>query len=274
MANSLGNGVTVIDGVTNTSTRVPTGWANAMVVNSVTNKIYVSCESAVGGHKGTVTVIDGATNATTIISVADGWVPHSMAVNPVTNKIYLVEATRTAPGDKLKPNHVLVIDGATNTTETVVTGDGLGGVAVNAETNKIFVANCESSSVTVIDGVSNHTTQVPVGWCPAHLDVNPLTNKIYVTYFFVSDATRNFPFSTEGTADNMNSLTVIDGDSYRTTTTRFGSSVKHIRIALNTVTNRIYVTAYPTKDVTVLDGTSVKGGDAPSRTNSILPNLE
>jgi YVTN family beta-propeller protein len=254
VTNSFGNGVTVIDGATNKTTRVTTGWANDLVVNPVTNKIYVSCESAVGGHKGTVSVIDGATNATMTIPIETGWLPHSMAVNPVANKIYIVETTATAPGEKLKTNRVLVIDGATNATATVETGTGMGGIAVNPETNRIFVANCQSSSVTVIDGATNRTRQVPTGWCPSHVDVNPVTNKIYITYFFITDATRRFPFKSDGISDETNTMTVIDGASYRTTTTKFVSDIRYLGIALNTVTNRIYVVAGGSNDVTVLDG--------------------
>ncbi len=54
-----------------------------MAVNSVTNKIYVANEFG-----NTVTVIDGATNNTTTVSV--GQDPYAVAVNPVTNKIYVV----------------------------------------------------------------------------------------------------------------------------------------------------------------------------------------
>ena len=49
-----------------------------------------------------VTVIDGATNSTTIVSVGSG--PEPVAVNPVTNKIYV--------GNNAS-NSVTVIDGET-----------------------------------------------------------------------------------------------------------------------------------------------------------------
>ena len=41
-----------------------------------------------------VTVIDGATNSTTTVQV--GIKPQAVAVNPVTNKIYVANATATA----------------------------------------------------------------------------------------------------------------------------------------------------------------------------------
>ena len=50
-----------------------------------------------------------------------------------------------------------MIDGATNATTTVTVGNFPAAVAVNAETNKIYVANQGSASVTVIDGATNAT---------------------------------------------------------------------------------------------------------------------
>ena len=58
-----------------------------------------------------MTVIDGATNTTT--TVAAGSRPDAVAVNPVTNKIYVANSGS---------NNVTVIDGATNTTTTVAAG--------------------------------------------------------------------------------------------------------------------------------------------------------
>ena len=48
--------------------------------------------------------------------------------------------------------NMTVIDGATNKTTTVAVGDGPHALAVNPVTNKIYVANGGSASVTVISG--------------------------------------------------------------------------------------------------------------------------
>ena len=58
-----------------------------------------------------VTVIDGATNA--ITTLAAGTTPRAVAVNPVTNKIYVANNGS---------NDVTVIDGATNTITTLAAG--------------------------------------------------------------------------------------------------------------------------------------------------------
>jgi YVTN family beta-propeller protein len=270
VANSTGDGVTVIDGVTNKTAQIATGWANAMVVNPATNKIYVSCESAAGGHTGTVSVIDGATNSITTITTESGWLPYGMSVNPITNRIYVIERTQVAPGERRKPGRVLVIDGATNELTTVGTGTEPLGIAVNPETNKVFVTNFDSNTVTVIDGATNATGVVQVGLNPQGITLNPKANKIYVTYSFRSDATREFPFDSRGTPTPMdNSVTVIDGVSFKTATTRFAGLQVSINIAVNPVTNRIYMTQFPSEDVTVMDGTSMDaGGTVPAATSS------
>ena len=62
----------------------------AAAVNSATNKTYVVnefCPSSPCPSPGTVTVIDGVTDATTTVPV--GVNPFAIAVNPVTNQIYV-----------------------------------------------------------------------------------------------------------------------------------------------------------------------------------------
>src|SRR6266481_9903228 len=56
----------------------------AAAVNPVTNKIYVANQGS-----NYVTVIDGAKNTITHITVAVGATPVAVAVNPVTNQIYV-----------------------------------------------------------------------------------------------------------------------------------------------------------------------------------------
>ncbi len=166
--------VTVIDGATNSTTTVATGFGPAYIaVNPVTNKIYVTNEGN-GVTPSTVTVIDGATNAAT--NVTAGLAPFAVAVNTVTNQIYVANQGHTP-----NPSTVTVIDGGSNSTTTLPAGTLPSAVAVNSITNKIYVANFWSGNVTVIDGASNETTSLAVGGGPNVVAVNPVTNKIYVS---------------------------------------------------------------------------------------------
>ena len=167
---AYGNSVTVIDGVTHSTTSVAVGnFPLAIALNPDTNKIYVA-----NANGSTVTVMDGVTNTTTTVAVGGA---KAIAVNPVTNKIYVADNYS---------NTFTVIDGATNSTTTVAAGSGPtdfnnpNAIAVNQITNKIYVANTASNTVTVIDGTSNSTSTVAVGTSPSAIAVDPVTNKIYV----------------------------------------------------------------------------------------------
>ncbi len=173
----------------------------------MTNKIYIA--NAINSIIGSVTVIDGATNSTTTVPAGAG----PVAVNPVTNKIYV---------GNFNSNNVTVIDGATNATTTVAAGSNPFALAVNPVTNKIYVASSvNSNNVTVIDGATNTTTTVAAGTNPAAAAVNPVTNKIYVA----NNGSRN--------------VTVIDGATNSTATIAAGAF--SLAVAVNPVTNEIYV---------------------------------
>ena len=76
-------------------------------------------------------------------AVTAGTNPRAVAVNPVTNKIYVANGGS---------NNVTVIDGSGSSTATVTAGTYPHAVAVNPVTNKVYVANPACHTVTVIDG--------------------------------------------------------------------------------------------------------------------------
>ena len=235
--------VTVIDGVTLSTTAIAVGVAPwVVVVDPLTNKIYVTnvcgndpnCRS---DSNGTVTVIDGATLTSQTIVV--GIAPHATAVNSITNKVYVANQDSDT---------VTVIDGATNNTTTIAVGSAPIGVAVNTVTNKIYVANFSSGTVTVIDGATNRTTTVPVPIDPYVAAVNSVTNKIYI-------------------ADHLNAVAVIDGVTNNVTEVVVGAGP--CALGVNPMSNKIYVANYNSSDVTVIDGptnntTTVPVGISPS----------
>src|ERR1022692_4242522 len=79
-------------------------------------------------------VIPSLVRAQTVTAtVSAGLAPIAIAVNPVTNTIYVAN---------LDSNNVTVMDGATNTvTATVPVGIGPGAIAVNPVTNQIYVGD-------------------------------------------------------------------------------------------------------------------------------------
>lgn len=181
-----GSYVDVLDGSTNAVTSVSVGYdCSGIAVNAITNRVYVPCIVARSGYGyATMYVIDGATKAVTAAfaaGIAPNW-PYPVAINSVTNKIYMPDGR----GD------VSVIDGATNAVNLVAgCVSGPSPVAVNTATNRTYIGN--GSGVTVLDGASSSVTTVATGSQANAVAVNSVTNKIYV-------------------ANASNDVTVIDGD--------------------------------------------------------------
>ncbi len=156
--------LSVIDGATNAVVATVTGFSypEGVAVHPGRNLIYV----AHNGNK--LTVINGANN--TIVGVLDtGTWNHSVGVNANTDRAYVC---RTAPF------LTAVMNLATN---TKITDLGVGGhLAVNPDTNRIYIASLHESVVTVIDGATNGTittiSRDSVDGIPA---VNPSTNCVY-----------------------------------------------------------------------------------------------
>ena len=158
-------------------------------------------------------------------TLGTGSLPVAVAINPVTNKIYVVNQNS---------NNVTVIDGVTYSTVTVAVGSAPQAVAVDATIDKIYVANQNSDTVTVIDGTNNSTATVGVGINPMAVAANPVTNKIYVSNY------------------RGNSVTVIDGATNSTLTVAAGSYPQ--ALAINQITNEVYVVNCDGGNVTVIDG--------------------
>ena len=91
-------------------------------------------------------MIDGATN-TVITTLATGYLPAAIDVNPITNTIYVADANS---------HDVWVINGATNTLTTTIHQLTPSGLAVDPVTNTIYVPN--GSNVSVISGATNKVT--------------------------------------------------------------------------------------------------------------------
>ncbi len=81
-----------------------------------------------------------------------GSYPVAIAVNPVTNLIYVANEGS---------NTVTVIEGSTNATTTVAAGSNPQAIAVNPVTNMIYEVNEIDNTMTVINGATNATRPCP-----------------------------------------------------------------------------------------------------------------
>src|SRR5947209_488108 len=173
-----------------------------------------------------------------------GFSPSALAINTVTNKIYILNQSGGT---------VDVLDGSTNAiVATVRVSPSISRLAVNEITNKIYVIDPFAGSLFVIDGASNTVTgSVAFGVRIGSLALNPLTNRIYVSTS--RSAVNVITGVTSGT------VSVIDGTT--------NSVLADVPIALfantlavNTATNRIYVAGQPqnanSPAIEVIDGST------------------
>src|SRR5436309_1374350 len=64
---------------------------------------------------------------------------------------------------------------------TVPVGNGPAGIAANSQTNRVYVANAASNTVSVVDSTRNVlVASVAVGRAPTGVAVNTATNRIFV----------------------------------------------------------------------------------------------
>ena len=215
-----------------------------IAVNHVTNKIYVTCTGSDYPYgrlppfsiavplpiPGKVFVIDG-NNQNVVSSIAVGMNPRNIAVNPVTNMIYVTNENSKS---------VSVIDGQTNSVvKTISVRSQPAGLGLDTVSNKIYVANLNDNSISVIDGVTNEVVDTIhlENISPLQVTVNENTNKLYVT---------------DGSDDTV---IVIDGSTDKIESIQAGLSTQYI--AVNKVTNKIYVSG-PSATLAVIDGSDNK----------------
>jgi YVTN family beta-propeller protein len=184
-----------------------------------------------------------------IAKIPVGSYPQDITVNPNTNRIYVSNNYGGALG---AADSVSIIDGKNNTVVNTINfgvwypGNpitSLEGIAVNPNTNMVYVAGSYTQVLYVIDGNTNaFVANITLNNFLGAIAVNPNTNKIYVTaqdHIFVIDG------STNKLIKDIQACGNVGG------------------IAVNVVTNKIYESCnasayktYPgTHQVQVIDGT-------------------
>ena len=113
-------------------------------------------------------------------------------------------------------------------------------------TNTIYVTNNLDNTVTVINGSSNATSSLAVGELPVNVAVNSATNKVYVV---------NVGGGPSVGGQNDGTVTVINGSS-NTVTATVNVGAGPDPIAVNTVTNMVYIDNTSDGTVSVINGSS------------------
>src|SRR4051812_8208247 len=167
-----------------------------------------------------------------------------VAVNPASNKVYVVHEFE---------NTVTAYDESAGTSVTIPVGRRPQFVAVNPLTNLVYVNNGDDSTITVIDGATdtnitptalNMGTQGPIA-------VNAPTNIVYIVR--MSTPAR----------DEVSFLNGATNEWYTIAT----GSYEPTAMALNPLTNTIFVAHYATGDVRVISGFYDTADDFPETTS-------
>jgi YVTN family beta-propeller protein len=105
----------------------------------------------------------------------------AVAVNPLTHNAYIA-GTST--------DQLYVINGVHHSISTIHTGKDPVAVAVDAASNRVYVVNHGSGTVSVLDGSSNAVlATIPVGSLPFSIAIDAATSRIYVSRVFSSTLT-------------------------------------------------------------------------------------
>ncbi len=169
------NAVQVLDGQTdNVLATYSVPVSGAIAVNVLTGTVYL------GGSEGTLTgaVValnpnTGAILATIPVATAAGSGIAGLAVDPLTNRIFVSDDTN---------NTIDVINGRTNTLTASISLNGQtpAGIAVNFATHKVYAA-LNDNQVAILSEKTNALTFATYGSATTGIAVDPSEGLVYVT---------------------------------------------------------------------------------------------
>jgi len=205
----------------------------SLAVNPATNRIYVTTGN------GAIVVVDGLSDQVIANVAVGGGTYGGLAVDPIRNRAY-----------RGSGSNVFVMDGATNTpidTDgspangitpiTVPVLSDIGGIAVNQDINRLYVALGQNGNIAVIDGSTYTVSQIlSSGGNPVDVAVDKANEKIYIA------------------RKSGNQVVAVEAS----TNTSVGGMVTGATpqaVAANEGSNRVYVANAGSTTLSVLNGT-------------------
>jgi len=234
-----------------------------LAIDDRTQTIYVA-----NGGSNSVSVIDGRRCNAAVTSgcgrvrasVPVGPVPFTIAVNPVTSSIYVTDlGAHTVSVIDGKSCNAANVSGCRHRPVTVNVGETPGGIAVDSRTNTVYVTGESSSDVSVIDGrTCNATHTSGCRRTPVHVLAGPGARGIAVNELsdtvYVANTAADTVSVIDGSACNA---TVHRGCGGHAAVANVGSSPR--RVAVDELTNTVYVTNAGSNSVTILNGRTCNG---------------
>ena len=168
----------------------------AVGVNYLDNRLYIATFNTNAGENEIIVIDSLSYNVIDTIRLAERnlFSQIKIEINPVSGSVYVATLDD-------EDNKIHLISKITNKiTATIRIDDGIKGIAVNSATNKIYVVNRKTVTVTVIDGKTNKIIDViklqeniELLFRAEGIKVNPFTHRIYV----LKDSTKKKPNPTK-----------------------------------------------------------------------------
>jgi YVTN family beta-propeller protein len=273
-----GNSVSVINGTTNQEIgQIMVGQNPVGIeVNPDENMIYVTNW---GGNS--VSVINGSSNmVVAILNVEQK--PSNVGINFKENRLYVSNSEGSISvraidlKDRLSTTILSQIPTGIHPNEIAI------GIANDNKTERVYVTNIDSNSVSVIDGITNLLKKiVPVGQKPNDIIFNEKTRELYVsnslsnTLSVINTKTEKVEYTINSTGKNpkglgidnnknliyvantdSNSVSVINGTTREVIDKNITVENNPVGIAVDRKHDLVYVTNYGSNSVSVIDGTT------------------
>jgi DNA-binding beta-propeller fold protein YncE len=165
--------------------------------------------------------------------------PVKVAVNPVTDKVYLANTDA---------NTVTAYDAAAGTSTTIAVGAAPSFVAVNPATNRVYVDNLDDATLSVIDGSSDTLIDTYAIGSAGPIAIDPVANIVYIVRL---------------TGTGSDEVTYFNGAT-STWYTVATNSFQPIAVGVNPAAQTIYVAHYGTGDLRVISGAFNPADDFPA----------
>jgi DNA-binding beta-propeller fold protein YncE len=234
-----------------------------LAVDDRTQTVYVA-----NSGSDTVSVIDGRRCSAVSTagcgrlraSVHVGPIPFTLAVNAATGSVYVTDlGAHTISVIDGKACNASDVSGCSRKPVAVNVGETPGGIAVDQRTNTVYVTGEVTNDVSVIDGRTcsatvtsgcrRHPVHVLAGAGARGIAVNEATDTVYV-----ANTAANTVSVIDGASCNAS---VHSGCGRRAAVANVGLSPR--RVAVDELTNTIYVTNAGSNSVTILDGRTCNG---------------
>ncbi|MEW9699398.1 YncE family protein [Paenibacillus sp. SI8] len=172
VTNTASDSVHVINGQTQTVITTVKVGRNPIIapgLNERTNRVYIG-----NNLSRYFSVINGSTNRKSI-PIQIGHLQSELAVNPLTNRIYVTSAQVEGRG------RLIILSGQSNKALKTLQVPTFSSLLVNPQTNHFFVGNTENRNLYVYSGRTNtRIALLRVGQSAGNMTLNARTNRLYI----------------------------------------------------------------------------------------------